>query len=150
MKVLKVLGIIIGVIVLMGIILFAVALIAVNNTANADYYTFGDDQIPSLKSVVGKRTVQSTAFSTESGVDTKTVVYKIDGENSVIDDVNQYYDYLVEKEDFYLTDYEEDGSSIQISKESKDDGQIIIMTITIDDPECTIFIKKGEGNLTIY
>lgn len=127
-----------------------IAFITVSNTANANEYRLGNDKIKSVKAVVGKRQVTSVSTETSKGITTKKMEYKSD---SVQDDLMEYTYYLRTDGEFNLTqnmDLTVVSSTIELSKNSVDDGKIIMMTIEYNPFGYIITIQKGEGTLTVY
>ncbi|MEG0872476.1 MAG: hypothetical protein RSE00_00885 [Clostridia bacterium] len=145
-KFLKIFFIIIGVIATLIIALIIGLKVISSNTTNADEYKMGEDLIPSLKAVVGKRQVSGIGASVENGITTKEIKYKT--ETTAGSDVNKYMGYLVENENFFIT--KNNGTKVEISKKSVDSGKIIMMTFEKIANEYVFTIKKGVGELKVY
>lgn len=119
-----------------------------SNLSDVEEYTFGDDTISSIKSVVEKRKVTSVYTGIKNGITTKTVEYKSD---SVQDDLIKYVEYLRTDAGFSLIkemDLSVVPSTVQLAKESVDEGQVIIIIIDYTLNGYTIKLTKGEGTLT--
>lgn len=145
----KIALIVIGSLVGLVALIFVVVFVVINNTANADYYKLGKDQIPSIKLVVEKRSVGKVEGATSGGVTTKTISYT--DVESPTDDLTEYVTYLLDNEDFGVTEeYNPDviPGSTQLAKESVDDGKIIILDIEYDQGGYTLVFTKGKGTYT--
>lgn len=119
-----------------------------SNLSDVEEYTLGDDTISSIKSVVEKRKVTSVYTGIKNGITTKTVEYKSD---SVQDDLIKYVEYLRTDAGFSLIkemDLSVVPSTVQLAKESVDEGQVIIIIIDYTLNGYTIKLTKGEGTLT--
>ena len=119
-----------------------------SNLSDVEEYTLGDDTISSIKSVVEKRKVTSVYTEIKNGITTKTVEYKSD---SVQDDLIKYVEYLRTDAGFSLIkemDLSVVPSTVQLAKESVDEGQVIIIIIDYTLNGYTIKLTKGEGTLT--
>ena len=119
-----------------------------SNLSDVKEYTLGDDTISSIKSVVEKRKVTSVYTGIKNGITTKTVEYKSD---SVQDDLIKYVEYLRTDAGFSLIkemDLSVVPSTVQLAKESVDEGQVIIIIIDYTLNGYTIKLTKGEGTLT--
>lgn len=138
------------IIIALGLIGGIIAFVAVENTADAEEYKIGNDTIKSIKSIVEKRQVVSVSTKASNGVTTKTIEYKSD---TVQDDLLKYTQYLRNEGGFALTkdmDLREIPSTVQLGKNSNDDGKIVLMTIDYNSFGYTITIQKGEGTLNRY
>jgi len=130
---------------IVGIVFFVL-----NSTANANEYSLGDDVIPSIKAVVGQRDVSYTESSISNGITTEIIKYTSE---TVFDDLLEYVTVLMEEEDFVLIedmDLNVSPGTVEMAKESKDDGEIIILTIKYNKSGYTLTFEKGEGELDIY
>ena len=119
-----------------------------SNLSDVEEYTLGDDTISSIKSVVEKRKVTSVYTGIKNGITTKSVEYKSD---SVQDDLIKYVEYLRTDAGFSLIkemDLSVVPSTVQLAKESVDEGQVIIIIIDYTLNGYTIKLTKGEGTLT--
>ena len=147
----KIVLIVLGcVIVLAAIICFTIYFFisSFSNLSDVEEYTLGDDTIRSIKSVVEKRKVTSVYTGIKNGITTKTVEYKSD---SVQDDLIKYVEYLRTDAGFSLIkemDLSVVPSTVQLAKESVDEGQVIIIIIDYTLNGYTIKLNKGEGTLT--
>jgi hypothetical protein len=126
-----------------------------NVTADAEYYTLGNDRITSITKVVGQRNVVRSGAIRDSGVTTMTVVYSTDPADPTQagNDVAKYFQYLLDNDDFLaLKSFEdlpyEGGVEMSFGKDSVDNGQIIILDIDYDVKGYTLKFQKGEGKLT--
>ena len=134
----------------LGLIGGIIAFMAVGNTANADEYKIGNDTIKSVKAIVEKRQVVSVSSKISNGITTKTIEYK---SNNVQEDLLKYTQYLRNEGGFTLSkdmNLREIPSTVELAKNSNDDGEIIMMTIDYNSFGYTITIQKGEGTLTRY
>ena len=147
-----VIGCFTGFIVLIAIAVFVwsnILTTILNKAAESDYYTMGSDQIPSIKQIVGKRSINSTETSTSNGVTTMKFVYN--DNQSPQQDLIDYTVYLRESEGFTVTvsyDLNKAFGSAQLAKESLDEGKIIIMDIEYDSAGYTLVLTKCAGTLT--
>ncbi len=149
-KGLKIAIIVIVSIVAISIIVGAIAYFSTGKSANADEYKLGDDTIKSVKAIVEKREVTGVSTATENGVKTKKITYKSE---TVQDDLIKYVQYLRNEGGFTLTkdmNLAQMPGTVQLGKESKDEGKLIMMTIDYDTFEYTVTIQKGKGTLTRY
>ncbi len=108
-----------------------------NSVKNADVYDFGADQIASVKSVLGVRSVGNISSSTDGDVAVKSYEYK---SNTGAQDVEQYAAHLVANEGFVL-----DGTVYV--KASADAGKILKLEIATTDNGFRLAITKETGTL---
>ncbi len=149
-KTLKVILIVIACIFVIGLVAGGIAFYTVGRASDATEYKLGDDTVKSIKTVVEKRKAVSVSTETSNGVQTKKIEYKSD---AVQEDLTKYVEYLRNEEGFILTkdvDLSLPASSFQLGKESKESGQILLMTIEYNPQGYTIILQKGEGTLTRY
>lgn len=149
-KILKIIGIVIACLILLGVIVGAVTYGMLSSAANADEYTIGKDTIKSVKAVAEQRDVTSVSTKTGDGVKTKSIHYQSE---SVQHDLSIYVQYLREEAGFNLIqdmNLNEIPSRVQLGKQSEEPGHILIMTIDYDVFGYTITIQKGKGSLTVY
>ncbi len=149
-KTLKVILIVIACIFVIGLVASGIAFYTVGRASDATEYKLGDDTVKSIKTVVEKRKAVSVSTETSNGVQTKKIEYKSD---AVQEDLTKYVEYLRNEEGFILTkdvDLSLPASSFQLGKESKESGQILLMTIEYNPQGYTIILQKGEGTLTRY
>jgi len=142
-------------IVIIAAVVVVVALFAANmatgNIAGQDYIDMGPDQIPSVKLVLGEeRNVSSYNSSTSNGIQTITIVYKVD-ENQA-GDMRTYAEALMNRYEFFnTTEYDFNGptgSGFIFATESVQEGFIILLQIDYDTSGYTITLTRGEGTLT--
>lgn len=154
MKSLKIIFAILSGLAVLFILLIAsiltIVAISLNNTANKDYYIMGNDEIISIKNVVGKRKINSTSTNINNGNTTKKYQYvKIDNVQS---DLNEYIT-EIQKRNFVNTtayDLSKESDTIKFACESLEKDKIIIMTITYTNNSYTIELQKGKGTLNLY
>ncbi len=149
-KSLKIILIIVACVIGIGVVGGGIAFGIVSKSANMKEYKLGDDTVKSINAVVNKRKVVSVSSSTSNGVKSKSVEYK---SSTAQGDLMKYVEYLVKDEGFVLTkdiDLSNVPATAQLGKESKDAGQILIMTIDYTNFGYTITLQKGEGTLTRY
>jgi len=134
-----------------------IANVAVGNEAEKDYFTLGPDQVPSMKLVLGEtRDITSFKSSTSGGVQTVTVVYKLDAERDYETyedkDVFRYAQALILDYGYInTTDYNfkgDTGSGFIFANESVEDGYILMVQIDFDTKGYTLTITRGTGTLT--
>lgn len=110
-------------------------------------YDIGGDSIPSITSVVGERKVTGVEATIKDEVITKRYNY---ASNSVFDDLLTYITTLREDEGWLVTrdfNLETVPGSAELGKESADEGQILLMTLSYDDSGYELTIVKGEGSI---
>ena len=144
-KTLKILAIILACV----IFIFLIVSIIIKSVANSNFYKIDNDEIRSINSVVGKRKVTYTSLSIDSGVKTKIMTYKSDSASLANEDINNYYNYLKKNEGFYVTKVDPDNTPIEMAKESVEKGNIITISIKMDESSYTLIIKKFEGTLNL-
>jgi len=140
--------IIVAVIVAVAII---VANIATGNVAGKDYFEMGPDQIPTVKQILGEeRKVSSYNSSISNGIQTVTVVYKV--EENQRGEMKTYAETLMNSHGFInTTDVNFDlsvASGYQFATESREEGFIILLDIDYDENGYTLMFTRGEGTLT--
>jgi len=140
-------------VVVVGLVIALILVAAggiLKSTANAGSYQLGNDSIPSVKTVVGLRSVSGTSTSTSTGgVTTKVISYN--DTQSIQQDLADYAAYLQNSEGFIVTgayDFNVASGTAQLAKLSVDSGQIIILDITYDQTGFTLTFTKGAGTLT--
>lgn len=116
-----------------GIIVFT----TLNMAKNADVYDFGADQIASVKSVLGARSVGRMSTSTDGGVTVKSYEYN---SKTGAQDVEQYAAHLTANEGFVM-----DGD--MYVKASADTGKILKLEIAAADNGFNLTIIKETGTL---
>lgn len=130
--------------ILLAGIIFGVIFSAVNKKMNSDYYTFGNDSIPSVKYVLGKRKMSSFSTNISSGVTTKTFHYISD---TSPDDAARYTKYLVESADFHRFEDNQNDYPVYYAKESVDEGKLIVVYVNYTNLEYKIIVQKGKGSM---
>jgi len=142
---------IIAVVVIGGIAaIVAGAVGAVNKAANADYYVLGNDQIPSVKYVLGeKRKITSASTSINNGVTMKEYQYSAPDVDQGLE-MSQYLTYLREEGFLLLTDadFTVPEAWCKVGRNSVDDGYEIIVQIDYNTAGYTIIAVKEEGEIT--
>jgi len=121
--------------------------IITNIFINADYYTMGNDKIPSIKKVVGPRGTFEMNHPFSKDKDDMRLVYG-DVENPA-DDLTKYVFYLRDKKGYKFTkpfDSSRVPGSTQLTKKSADKGKFITLDIKYDDKTYTLVFTKNEGN----
>lgn len=141
-----------------AILLFILAIIGfifliiknVDKQGNKDFYTIGNDKIPSITSVVGKRKTSSIGTNKKNKITTK--IYTYTDIKNVQSDLDQYVIEL--KNNNFLTtsniDLNKTKDNFSLAKVSNDTDYIIIINITYDLGTYSIEIKKGIGSLTQF
>ena len=145
------LPIILGVIALafVGLIvaIVVIAMSVVGKAAKADYYTIGDDQIPSIKLVLGEvRKITSTSTSIANGATTKELVYKVDADQGA--EMQEYSAYLRDEDGFALlssADSKKSNGRYSLERDSVQEGYMLTLDIAYDREGYTITIKKLKG-----
>ena len=140
---------------LIMILLLTVALSGCTGSAGADgYYDFGNDRIPSLEKVVGKRTVVSEyAFGPlDDGTQSLTISYSSDpdDEKKAADDIEKYVRHLLEKENFTMYNAEGwyslgENTACNFVKESADRDMMINLHISYGPQEYWMQISKTSS-----
>lgn len=122
----------------------------VDKQGNKEFYTIGNDTLPSITSVVGKRKTSSISTSKKNKITTKSYTYT-DIKNAQ-SDLDQYITEL--KSNNFLTtskiDLNKTKDTFSLAKVSNDNDYIIVVNITYDLGTYTIEIKKGIGSLTQF
>ena len=108
-------------------------------------YSFDDDVIPSVTSVVGERSV--IGVETEGDNEYPSIQYTY-GSDAVSNDLAQYIEHL-QSEGWIASgpsyNLDEPPGTAQFVKESADDGQIMTMVITFEEGQYSVKITKLEG-----
>jgi hypothetical protein len=120
-----------------------------NNAAKLQEYSFDDDKLPSLNSVVGERTVTGVNTAIKNGVNSKSYSYKSD---SGFDDAYSYYTELAASGWTLIEDWDGDPTAgvIIMGAESLDAGKILTISISYDASSLTVEVKKFTGTMTYY
>lgn len=111
----------------------------------------GNDEIPTLYSVVGERKVTGVSKGIENGVHYAEKTYP--SSEVSIDDIEAYVNALQDEYHFVITMMEDSGTSVhsQLGNESVDEGKIIIIDINYDSSDdTTIQYQVMVGTLTRY
>lgn len=133
-----------AILVLAGII-FSIVFSSLSKVQKAEYYTMGEDSIPSVKSVVGERKVTNVSKSINNGVTTNTYIFSSDSAES---DVYEYSKYLVEQAGYLVTDVGQGEDDIVYAKTSAKQGNIILISLEYTAFNFEVTLQKGEGTLT--
>jgi len=116
-----------------------------------DSYSLKGDYVPSIRTVLNEtKYVSYYTISTKNGVYYKEYEYK--GQESVIDDLKKYTNYLIQMEQFeVLKNYDlEDihNSSIYLGKKSHiDNDSIILVNIDYTASSYKVRVSKKRGTL---
>ena len=108
-------------------------------------YRFDKDEVPSITSVVGERTVTGVESEGKNEIPSREYTYQ---SSSVFDDLSQYVQLLQEQgwtAAGYGYNLEVSPGSAQFVKESIDEGQILVLYITYEDNQYTIKVTKLEA-----
>ncbi|MCL2300277.1 MAG: zinc-ribbon domain-containing protein [Firmicutes bacterium] len=123
-----------------------------NNTAfsaDDDYYLFGGDRVPSVKNILGYRSVPSSGRFTMSGATILQVEYKSDTPNQ---DAYEYLMHLNENEGFVSlasVDFAEPSGQAKFGRNSVDSGYMIVLTLDFDQTGYKLEAKYLEGEVTL-
>ena len=147
-----ILGAAAGVVILIVVIVIVSVSGALSKAAKADYYTIGNDQIPSVRLALGEeRKVTGTSTSVSGGVTTKEIKYQVPGMDQG-SDMWDYYNYLHDKDGFLaLTDiffFGETSGQGTVARNSVDGGYYIQLQIDFDRSGYTITVQKLPGEIT--
>ncbi len=112
----------------------------------SDFYAFGEDTVPSVKSVVGSRSVTNVSTSVNIGNTVKEYGYRSD---TVYEDLTVYAQHLSDNGWMITQDAQGDeiAGSIQIAKPSVDEGMILVMDIVYNGKDFTLTMSKLPGTL---
>jgi len=140
-----VIGLIIG-----GIFFFASQ--ALKNAADEDFYELGNDRVPSVKYILGEvRDVSGVSTSVSGTTSTKIIEYSVSTNQR--EEMQKYALALMDDHGFYnTTAYDFSGPTgrgFDFTKESRESGYIVIVTIEYDRSGYTISIVRARGTLTI-
>lgn len=142
-KIVKILvGVVLAIVLLVGAIFYFLG-----SQAREPFVEFGEDKIPTIYSSVGERSVKKYATKIENGRSTKTYTYK-KGEVS-LEDLDNYVKDL-QAENFVITRALGQGNRIQLGLESKDEGELLLVDITILEDGLVAEYMKAKGRLTRY
>ena len=142
---LVVIGLIIG-----GIFFFLSR--SLSNAADEDFFEIGNDKVPSVKYILGERRDVISVSSSVSG-DTSRKIIQYSVSSNQREDMETYALALMSEHGFYnTTPYDFTGSTgrgFDFTKESRESGFIVIVTIDYDRSGYTISILRAKGTLTI-
>jgi hypothetical protein len=139
-------GCLISIVCLIGfiVLIFIAAFAILGVAANDDYYDLGNDQIPSIKHVIGKRPISTIETSSSGSLTNLKLEYKI--KESPFSDLVDYTDYLRENEGFFfMKGFSSDVVDARMVKESVDSGYIIVLDIVFYDNGYILCFSKHEG-----
>lgn len=108
-------------------------------------YPFGKDEVPSITSVVGERTVTGVESEGKNEFPSRQYTYQ---SSSVFDDLSRYMQLLQEQgwtAAGYDYNLEVSPGNAQFVKESIDEGQILVLYITYENNQYTIKVTKLEA-----
>ena len=110
----------------------------------------GGEEVATLYSVVGERTITGSSVSTDTDGATTKLTY---GSGAVsIDDVNGYITKLINEDGFLITqEVQNDGTgqSYQIGKSSSTEGKILLIDFYfIDGGDTVITYTETDGQVT--
>jgi len=120
---------------------------ALDEAAALSEYEVGGDLIPSITAVVGQREVTGVESQTSNGIPSRQYTYASD---VVFEDLFAYVSMLREGEGWLVTeayDLAQVPGTAQLGRESKDDGQILLLSIAYEDAKYAIKITKLEGTI---
>lgn len=149
-------GLVKALIIIVVVIALAVGgvLIAANRilagAAKADYYTIGNDKMPSVKLVVGSGPkLVRTGTSTSGDVTTNTYQYQTSGDQG--QDMSDYAAYLHDQDHFLTVtslDFSGPTGDGSLARNSVDSGQILIAQLKYDTTGYVVTIVKQSGSVT--
>ncbi len=119
---------------------------ALKEAAKLNEYEVGDDNIPSITSVVGEREVTGIESSVDNGISSKKYTYK---STTVYDDLLSYVTALMDQ-GWRVTkdiDLKIVPGSGELGKKSADDGEILLVSFSYEESEYVIKIIKAKGTL---
>ena len=114
------------------------------------YYTIGKDKIPSIYKVNGKRNLYY--YRSYKKDNNKIKVFKYKNVSDVKSDLTNYINELRDNYNYkYTSDVDlNSDDSFELSNNSSESDQIIIINIKYTDTSYTIKITKGPGDIKIY
>jgi len=120
---------------------------ALKDAASLQTYDFGTDQVATVNSVVGDRTVSGMDVGTENGNSYQQYTYSSD---SVLNDLIAYSAYLRNNGWTATQDYDFSAApgSTQMAIVSADSGLVLVMDISFESNDFTIKVTKEAGTLT--
>lgn len=151
---LRLLWIIPAVIVLGLIAGVVIATQVTGNTAKKDYLTIGNDEVPSVKKIIGEeRNVTGVSSSNQNGIKKKVITYKVSAYQR--EEMQEYSKALYDRYGFWYYETDESdfsgssGVDLRMARESKDDDYIIILRIDYDMSGYEITLTRVRGTLTV-
>ena len=140
-----------------GIIIVAYVIfsVMVGMNMNAKEVKLGNDIIPTMHSVVGKRNITGVTTDIKDLVTIKTISYKEDANKEdtlSTADVTAYIEKLQNNGYFVTKNFGITNPTAELGIESKDSGRIIRVNIKYDTDKgtATITYTKAKGTLTRY
>jgi len=145
-------GCAIGIGLIVGGIILVVSLL-LGGAGKEDFFKLGDDEVPSVKYILGEaRDVVSSSTSTSSGATQRVIQYKVDSNQNV--EMEKYSQALVKDYGFYQTtdtDFSgRTGTGFQFARESDEEDYIIIVNIDYDRNGYTLTLTRDRGTLTVF
>ena len=120
-----------------------------NFSADADYYYFGNDRVPSVKQILGYRDVSSSARFAMGGETHLQAEYKSETPNQ---DAYNYLVHLMENDGFISlaeVSFTAPSGRAEFGRNSVDTGYIIILTLDFDSAGYKIEAQYKEGKVTL-
>jgi len=117
----------------------------------ADYYILGNDKIPSIYKVVKQKNLYYYKTKKENNIITKT--YKFKNVKNVKSDISNYIKELKDNYGYVYTskiDLNKNTNKLEISANSNDINNIIIVNISYNKNSYIINISKGKGKINLY
>ena len=108
-----------------------------NKEQSKDFYTLGNDNIPSLTYVAGKQKLHGYSFNVSNGEQSKEYRYRT---SKGVEDGNLYTLYLVEEEGFERQ--ESSGGMVFYRKPSSDSGMLLEVTVYVSSNSMVITVRK--------
>lgn len=134
------------------IMMLSFVLLLVGCVSNKDQIIkVGDNEVPSLYSVVGEREITGS----EKNVKTELKMVELTYKSGVVsqDDLVAYTEHLIDNGWLLTKEIEEsqEGYIWQLGKESKKEGNIILIDVFWPElGSAKIVYREGEGNITSY
>ena len=146
-------GIIVITITFIFLIVLTIFISLINRTNNLDrnYYIIGNDKIPSIEKVNGKRNLYKYKFYKKNNITTNLYKYK-NIKNSIYD-LSNYIDLLKQDYNYVYTsdiDLSKEKGNFQLSSNSIENNKIIIINVSYDKNSYNIKIDKGYGKINTY
>lgn len=119
-----------------------------DEATDADTYKLGDDNVPSIKAVVGERKSSGVSKGFEDNKSYFEATYISD---TVKEDMVSYHNALYE--DYHwsnLTDVDVSQTigSFQMGTNSVEEGKILLIQLDFDQQGYTVRVQKGPGTIT--